>query len=421
MKVLLVNFTDTGGGAARAAYRLHRGLLSARVSSQLVVQKKGCDDDTVQPPRTDIGQKMAQLRPSLSKSPLSLYRKRQPVEFSLEWIPDLFQQRIANLQPDVINLHWVNAGFLHVPTIAQLKQPVVWTLHDMWAFTGGCHYSQECDRYKAFCGACPQLGSQQSWDLSRWQWQRKYKYLRDAPLTVVTPSVWLAKCAQQSAIFRDTRVEAIPNGLDLQRYRPVERSLARKLLDLPQDKHLAVFSAIRATGDRRKGFHLLQPALKQLSQAGWGERLELVVMGASEPQNPPELGLKVHYLGSLHDDLSISLVYSAADVFVAPSMYDNLPNTLVEAIACGIPCVAFNVGGIADIIDHQQNGYLAQPYETQDLAHGLAWVLEDGDRHHRLSLSAREKAMSEFSIELQTQRYLALFEDVLAEHLTRKK
>jgi len=170
---------------------------------------------------------------------------------------------------------------------------------------------------------------------------------------------------------------------------------------------------MNATSDRRKGFHLLQPALQSLSKFGWHDRTELVVFGSSQPSNQADLGFKSHYFGKLGDDISLALVYAAADVFVAPSIQDNLPNTVMEAIACGTPCVGFNIGGMPDMIEHQQNGYLAKPYEIEDLAQGIAWVRENPERHQKLSRRAREKTEQEFTLELQARRYLSLFTEIL--------
>jgi glycosyltransferase involved in cell wall biosynthesis len=165
--------------------------------------------------------------------------------------------------------------------------------------------------------------------------------------------------------------------------------------------------------DRRKGFHLLQPALQSLSKSGWQDRIELVVFGASEPKEPADMGFKSHYLGRLSDEISLALVYAAADVFVAPSVQDNLPNTVMEAIACGTPCVAFNIGGMPDMIEHHSNGYLAQPYQVEDLAQGIAWVIDNRERHQKLCDRARQKAEQEFTLEIQARRYQSLFTDIL--------
>jgi glycosyltransferase involved in cell wall biosynthesis len=412
MKSLLVSSFDIEGGAARAAYRLHQGLQSIGLHSQMLVQEKSSNDNSVIAPTTRLAEGISRMKLTFDALPLKLYRQRDSTTFSIQWFPDGIISKISQLEPDIINLHWTNEAFVQVETIAKLNKPVVWSLHDMWAFTGGCHYSQVCDRYIKSCGACPQLHSSKNWDLSRWIWQRKAKALRNPNLTIVAFSSWLAKCASSSSLFKDLRVELIPNGIDTTKYRAIERQVARELLQLPQDKHLVLFGSLKATSDKRKGFHLLQPALQDLSKSGWHDELELLILGASQPENPPDFGFKVHYLGTLSDDLALALVYSAADVFVLPSTQENLANTVMEALACGIPCVAFNIGGMPDMIEHQKNGYLAQPYKIEDLAQGIAWVLENGERHQKLSHRSREKVEQEFTLELQAYRYLSLFKEV---------
>jgi glycosyltransferase involved in cell wall biosynthesis len=414
MKVLHLNTSDINGGAARAAYRLHQGLQRIGLTSQMLVQDQVSDDSTVVKPATKLQRGLAKIQPILNVLPLLLFSpQRDRVPYSLQWFPDAISSQIAQIAPDIINLHWISDGYIQIETLAKLNKPIVWTLHDMWPFTGGCHYSQECDRYTKSCGACPQLGSTRDGDLSRWVWRRKARAWNNLNLTIVTPSNWLATCARSSSLFEGLRIEVIPNGLDLQKYKPIERSLARKLLDFPQDKQLILFGAMKSTSDRRKGFHLLLPALQKLSQSEWQKRLELVVFGASEPLEPPDFGFKANYIGKLSDDISLSLLYAAADVFVAPSVQDNLPNTVMEALACGTPCVAFKIGGMPDMIEHEQNGYLAQPYEVEDLARGIAWVLEDRERYEKLCDRAREKAEEEFTLELQAQRYLSLYKELI--------
>ncbi|MCP2728632.1 glycosyltransferase family 4 protein [Limnofasciculus baicalensis] len=415
MKVLLINTYDIEGGAARAAYRLHQGLERIGVTSQMLVQEKFSNDAKVIAPKTKFAEGIAKMRQTFGAFPTKFYPQRDSATFSNQWLPDTIAPQVTKLNPDIINLHWINSSYMQIETLAKLKPPLVWSLHDMWAFTGGCHYNQDCDRYTISCGACPQLGSTKDWDISRWVWQRKTKAWKNLNLTVVALSSWLAKCARESSLFKDLRIEVIPNGIDPNRYRPINRQIARQVLNLPQDKQLILFGSLKATSDKRKGFHLLQPALQELSKSGWYDRLELVIFGAERPENPPEFGFNAHYLGTLSDDLSLALVYSAADVFVLPSVQDNLPNTIMEAIACGTPCVAFNIGGMPDMIEHEQNGYLAQAYKTEDLARGIAWVLENEERHQKLSFRAREKVEQEFTMEIQASRYVSLFTQILGD------
>lgn len=413
MKVCLVSQSDSKAGASAAAYRLHQGLHQSGANATMLVGNKTRDDFTVLSSENKIAKGWIKLVPTLDTLPLKFYPQRDHTFYSLEWLPDAIASKISQIDPDVINLHWVNAGYLQVETIAKLKKPIIWTLHDMWAFTGGCHYSGECDRYTKSCGSCPQLRSNRNWDISRWVWQRKAKAWQHLNLTIVTPSTWLAERARASSLFQGLRIEVIPNAIDTQSYKPVDQKIAKHLLGLPQDKHIILFGAANATGDPRKGFHLLLPALQRLSQSNQ-DKIEIVIFGASQPSNPPNFGFKTYYLGRLYDDISLSLIYAAADVFVAPSIQDNLPNTVMEALACGTPCVAFKIGGMPDLIDHQKCGYLAQPFVIEDLAQGISWVIEDTERHYQLRENARKKTEKNFTLLIQSSRYLALYGQVIA-------
>ncbi|ASC70442.1 Glycosyltransferase family 1 [Halomicronema hongdechloris C2206] len=412
MKSLILSTSDIEGGAARAAYRLHQGLQAMGSPSQLLVRAKFSGDKSVIVEKSML----TKLGPPMNTLMMRRYPQRQRKLFSSQWFPDAIASQVARLNPDVVNLHWVSNGFLRIETLAKLKKPLFWTLQDMWPFTGGCHYSEACDRYQQACGRCPQLKSNRERDLSRSIWQRKRKAWKGINLTIVTPSHWMADCVRASSLLQHRRVEVIPFCLDTSLYRPLPTALARQALNLPADKRLVLFGALSATSDHRKGFHLLVPALKRLSQqAQWQDTVELAVFGSSAPATPVDLGFKAHYLGSFQDDLSLALIYSAADVMVVPSLYESFGQTTSEALACGTPVVAFNATGPKDVVDHQLNGYLASPYDVDDLAHGIGWILADPERHQRLSLQAREKAEHAFPLRRQAQAYLTLFEQVLSQ------
>ncbi len=417
MNVLHLSAYDIKGGAARAAYRLHQGLKSLGVNSHMLVQEKSTADYTVVGPKGELRQAIARSKIMLDKLPLKLMHRQRPASnfFSLQWLPERSYHRIQTLQPDIINLHWIGSGFVRPQTMARLKRPLVWTLHDMWAFTGGCHYAGSCERYQHSCGICPALNSDADQDVTRWQWLTKSKAWSALNLTIVAPSEWLAQCAKSSSLLRHARIEVIPAGLDLQVYRPIPPVQARKLTQFPMDKKLLLFSAMDATSDPRKGFQYLQRALQQL-KAKWHDRLELVVLGASPPAQPVDLGLKVHYLGNLSDDLTLAATYAAVDAMVITSVQDNLPNVVLEAMACGTPCIGFKLGGIPDMIDHQINGYLAKPLDVDDLSHGINWVLDDVERLNRLSHQARAKTEQAFALERQSRRYQRLYQELLATH-----
>ncbi|GAB1545069.1 glycosyltransferase family 4 protein [Scytonema sp. NUACC21] len=415
MKILHLSTQDIGGGAARAAYRLHKGLQYAGLDSQMLVQEKLSNDKTVFAPKVRLFQGIAKTKLTFETLPLKIYNQRKKTPFFTQWLPDRVVPQVAHINPDIINLHWISASFVKIETLAKLKPPLVWTLHDSWGFTGGCHVIGECDRYKLSCGNCPQLNSHSDGDLSRWVWQRKAKAWKNLNLTLVSPSSWLAQCARSSSLFQNLRIEVIPHGLDTQKYRPLHKALGREIFNLPQDKKIILFGAIEATSDRNKGFHLLQPALQELSKSGRKDDWELVIFGASQPDNPPDLGFKTHYLGHFYDDISLATVYSLADVMLMPSLQESFGQTASESLACGTPVVAFNATGLKDIIDHEQNGYLAKPYEVKDFAKGINWILENPERYQKLSFYAREKAEREFTLQIQAERYSALFQEILRE------
>ena len=415
MNLVILNSYDNVGGAAIATYRLHRGLLSIGVDSRLMVLHKGTNDPTViaPEPQSRLKNRIASFYARRDEGITRSCKAEGNRYFSPARCPDQLASRADAFNPDLVHLFWVNSGFLKIETLKQFKKPVVWTLHDMWPFTGGCHYDDECGRFQQSCGKCPILGSESDHDLSRQIWERKRKSWRGAPIVVVATSHWLAGMARSSSLFKDQRIEVIPNGIDTDKYKPLDKYVSREAYGLPHDKHLVLFSAFSATTDKRKGNHLLVPALSKMAQRGWGGRTELVVIGASAPKNPPDLGMKVHYMGNFHDEISQVLLYSAADVTVAPSMQENLSNTVMESLSCGTPVVSFNIGGMPDMIDHQASGYLANPFEPDDLAAGMIWVLDNKARHDKLSQHSRKTVVDRFDLRTVANRYLTLYQDIL--------
>lgn len=414
MKVLTLSAHDATGGAARAALRLHEGLRALGIRASMWVQNKTGDDPTVFGPAGKLARFIGRLRPDIDSLPTMLYPRRKRVIFSPAVLPDNLPAIVDEFDPDIVHLHWVGGGFMRVETLRRLQRPLIWTLHDSWAFTGGCHVPFDCMRYRERCGACPALGSTREADLSRRLWQRKRHALNGVDLTIVCPSRWLRDCAAASSLFDGRRIERIPNGLDLSRFKPMDKRMARELLGLPQDKKLILFGALRAAGDQNKGLHLLVPALRALADQGYADQARTMVMGASASDDLKNAGLEATFLGRLHDDVSLALCYSAADVFVSPSIQENLPNAVMEALACGTPAIAFAIGGMPDLIEHQVTGYLATPFESGDLAQGIHWVLQDRERWARLSGKARAKVEQEFSLEYIARRYAALYGETLA-------
>lgn len=413
MNLLMLNAFDDQGGAAIATYRLHSGLRSIGIDSKLLVQKKGTDDYSVIGPRARWKRMAVALRPYLDRLPANFYPARQSSLFSTAWFPDGLASEIAEMNPDIVHLFWLNAGFFRIETLKNIRQPIVWTLHDMWPLTGGCHYDEECGRFQTSCGNCPQLNSEKERDLSRRVWARKKESWREANMVVVATSQWLAQMARSSSLLGARRIEVIPNGIDVDVYKPIDKATARAAYNLPKEKCLILFSAFGAISDKRKGNHFLMEALKGLLNTSLRDRIELVLVGASEPAQIPDFGFKVHYMGQLKDEVSQVLLYSAADVVVAPSVQENLSNTVMESLACGTPVVAFNIGGMPDMIEHRRNGYLAAPFDVGDLAEGMAWVLADEMRHEELSANARKTVVERYSLPIVAERYQQLYKSLL--------
>jgi glycosyltransferase involved in cell wall biosynthesis len=414
MKVLHISTSDINGGAARAAYRLHQGLQKSNaIESYMLVQNQASKDRNVISQPHKVAKGASAIRLPLDKLPLKFYKKRKKTSFSIQWLPDFLPEKILRESPDVIHLHWVNQGFMKIETLEKFNIPVVWTLHDMWPFTGGCHYTEECSNYQDSCGRCPQLGSLKHNDLSKFIWSRKEKSWKNLDLTIVSPSRWMAASAAASSLFKDKRIEVIPHGLNLETYKPIDKNCARSALNLPPDMKIILFGAVNGTDDPRKGFKFLISALKKIPQTHIVDKIEVAIFGHSRYPLDNEIKFKCHYLGGFQDDISLSLVYSAADVMIVPSIQESFGQTASEALACGLPVVAFDATGLKDIVDHKQNGYLAKAFDVDDLSQGISWILEDSTNRKALSVQAREKAVEEYSLELQSERHLNLYKELL--------
>jgi glycosyltransferase involved in cell wall biosynthesis len=410
----LVVSHNLDGGAGGAAYLLHRSLLDAGIDSHMLVQFDSRGTEGIHAaPTNRLSWRLAFRRGPIDRLPVRLYRDRvRPNSIWPLWLPSgLLPRRVEEFAPDVINLHWILDGLLSIEQVARLGRPLVWTMHDMWPFTGGCDYSLGCERHTGRCGACPVLGSDAERDLSRGVWRRKERAWSGLEITAVAPSRWLADQARRSSLFRDHRVEVIPTGIDTAVFKPMERSAARRLLNLPPDITLVMFGAHDDTP--RKGMEHLVEGLRHLAHEGSGPGLAALVVGPPSLSAGLDVGVPVHALGRIGDPYAMAAVYSAADVVVIPSVWENLPLVGLEALACGTPVVAFRADtGIVDIVDHAETGYLARAFDAEDLARGIEWVTADSERHARLSRTARAKAEREYTLEATARRYTEVFEQV---------
>ena len=412
MKILNVSNSDIASGAPQATYRLHKALLDAGIESQMLVQFKSSDDFTVMGPITRIQKMIGRLRIHLDPLPVYLYKDRKKQLFSPSWVPfSTIVNRINTISPDLVHLHWINGGMMRIEDIVKIKAPIVWSLHDNWGFTGGCHVMWECEKYKDACGACPRLGSSKENDLSRSVFNRKQKtFSKLKNMTVIGLSNWLANCAKESSLFKNNHVICLPNPINTKNFAPLDKIEARKLFNLLEDKKLVLFGAQSATTDINKGFNKLTEALKNINT----QNVELVVFGSSQPKQTQNFKQPVNYLGYLHDNLSLRALYSAADVMVVPSIQEAFGQTASESMACGTPVVAFGATGLLDIVDHRVNGYLAKPFDTNDLAQGIDWVL-NAENYSELCKNAQDKVLKEFDSKVVANKYIELYEKILTQ------
>jgi glycosyltransferase involved in cell wall biosynthesis len=410
VKVLIVNASDISGGAGRAAIRLHIALISAGIDSKMLVQKKISSEFTVIGPKTNIEKAIGLVRPMLDQLIVRFYKDRTKTLFSPSCLPfsNIIDQ-INYINPDIVHLHWICGGMMRIEDITKVKAPIVWSLHDNWAFTGGCHIMWDCDKYKDSCGACPRLGSKNENDLSRKIFNRKKKVFgKKKDMTIVGLSKWLNNCSKNSKLLKKKLHIHLPNPIDTHIFKPFGQDRSRELWRLPKDKKLILFGANSTTSDINKGFIELSEALQKLQD----KNIELVIFGSGKPKKSQNFGFKTYYLGHLHDDVSLVTLYSAVDVMVVPSLQENLSNVIMESMACGTPVVGFNVGGNSDMIEHKINGYLATPLDTSDLKDGVEWVLKNNNCKE-ICQNAREKVVTEFDSSIVVEKYIHLYSEVI--------
>jgi glycosyltransferase involved in cell wall biosynthesis len=413
MRVVHLSTSDREGGAARAASRIHKGMRSAGIESTMFVAKKSGDDIHTFGPGSASGKVVFEAVKRLDRLPLSLIRSPDDKPRTVGLLGAFPMEKCLKLNPDIVQLHWITGGFLTPMGLMNLREkPIVWRLADMWPFAGSEHYVGSSTRFiEGYSWKNREYGG---FDVDQFVWRTKrFAYSRLENLTLVAPSNWMAESARSSSLFRNRRIEVIPTGHETEVFRPFPKDLARELFGISPRGHLLMFGATNAMEDSRKGIHFVTEAVKALAQGPRGTNFELAIFGASEPATGNPFPVKTHFLGKLQDDLSLAMAYSAADVFLAPSLEENLPNTVIESMACGTPCVVFDSGGVSDLVKDQVNGVLVGNSSPQAIANGIEWLTENPNRWGNISENARRHISDNFSITQQTRRFLELYDDIL--------
>jgi glycosyltransferase involved in cell wall biosynthesis len=416
MKVLHISISDGGGGAARAAYRIHGCIKKSGVSSEMLVLNKVTDDLSVRVYKpTNFERIVNKFQKRIDSKVRSGFKTRNQVLHSFGMIGHKnIVHEINNSDADIVNLHWV-CGMISVKQISKIKKPIVWTLHDMWPFCGGEHYNlnEEDGRYRDGYSISNRSKYESGEDLNARCWGLKMKYWENLNFVIIGDSQWLMECAKESQLFKKLSCSAIGYPLDMQAvWQPVDKAFARQQLGISPDVKVIVMGAIGGISDVRKGGDLLISALKS-SRFKDIKDVELLIYGQSEPQENLDIPFKAHWVGPIADDRKLALVNSAADVAVIPSRQEAFGQTVLEAQACGIPVVAFNIGGIPDIVEHNMSGYLARPFDTDDLARGIVKILADDEKRGSMSKRARDTSLRKFSFDKVAIEYKEIYLETL--------
>lgn len=432
MNIVLVNKSDRVGGAAVACRRLQKALIKTGADAKLLVQEKNDDDQTVEATGTGFWKKKKNFLFFVLERLYFLFyeaSKEARFAFSPAIIGENIHENYLIRNADIIHIHWFNQGFLSLKSLKKLialNKPIVWTLHDMWAFTGGCHYSGDCKNYMDNCGNCPFLKKPSEKDLSYKILKKKKKILKklvrsassqtdfpaDANITFVTCSDWLKEKAKKSSLLKDFNVFSIPNPIDRKLFYPMDKKLIRQKLLLQNNKKFILFAAANIF-DKRKGLNYLLKALKLAEKNSLKPAdFEILTFGKSDSAVFNNLPFKINNLGVLSKVEKIAEAYNAADLFVLPSLEDNLPNTIMESLACGTPVLAFKTGGIPEMIEHKKNGYLADYKSVEDLKNGIDFFMNH-PQPETLCKNSVEKVQQAYSEKVVAEKYQEVYQKVI--------
>ena len=412
MKIVHLSTFTAEGGAGIATFRIHKKLLEKGVMSDLLVlRSSGTQLPAVTEVKTgwlyrakdyffyrfDIFFFIKKIRPGAQKFSFNYFRRISINKHSL----------IRNA--DIVCLYWVGANFLTPKQIGRMNKPMIWRLSDKWPFTGGCHYSNDCKRYEDHCGNCPQLITNKKKDFTWFGWKRKHQAWQNKNITVVAPSRWIADAAGRSSLFKNNSIIRIPTGVDPDVFKPMSKEEARKALNIPIASKVILFGAYNALRSIYKGAIYFRKMIEQLA----GEDCTFLIFGAGKNDYTDDSYKNVRFLGALRDESDLCQAYNAADFFICSSTEDNLPNTVLESMACGTPCIAFkDSGGVVDVIEHKANGYLAEFKNVEDMVAGISWI-NDANKEGKISANAREKILKEFTLEKQVDSFIALYRSIL--------
>lgn len=418
MNIVHLVTTDIGG-AARAAIRINEAInksKSKEYNSKIIVANKSSINTNIYTLEKNKFYKIKRvIYYFINRISLCKYSPKQPFSNEIIGFNVLKYKEIE--KADIINIHWINGGMISYSTLNKLKnsnKKIVWTLHDMWAFTGGCHYDEECGRYESKCSKCKVLNSQNKNDLSTVIQNKKSKIYSNFDINIIGCSKWISESAKKSSLLYDKYNINIPNPINVDIFKPINKEIAKDILNIKTDKKIILFGAMSSTSDKRKGFSYLLESIKKLEK----DKYLAVIFGNKNENSEIEKYIETKYIGQLLDDYSLSVLYNCADVFVAPSIQENLANTVMEALSCSVPVVAFNIGGMSDMIKHKLNGYLSKPLDSDSLTIGIKYCTENTIE---MGKYARKYVLENYTYEIIGEKYRNFYDEILINRNELKK
>jgi glycosyltransferase involved in cell wall biosynthesis len=422
VKVLHINTYPGNGGAGRACSRLNLALQEQGIDSEIAVNFTFSKNNEVHDFSSGFLYHWLTAAEIILEGLISkLVLKPVKIPFSFPFFGKNISQNKLVKRADIIHLHWINHAFLRPQDLLKLNKagkPIVWTFHDSNAFTGGCHVRYTCGHFEKECGNCPLLKKSNPNDWSHTIWLSKQKAYSALSFEIIAPSHWMSQSIKRSKLLDDRNIHVVPNTLDTDKFKPFDKIEARKKLGISTDKFIIMSGFMPSRKDLHKGTPYLVEALNILANGNELVKngVELIVFGNRDASNVPEFSIPATFLGTIADDEKLALCYSAADVFVTPSLEDNLPNTVMESLSCGTPVVAFTTGGIPDMVKHKENGYLAQYQSAEDLAQGINWVMEHPDKQ-ALNRESRNGVLENFSEGVIAAKHIEIYKQLLNQTL----
>ncbi len=405
MKVLHVGYSDTRGGAAIAMMRLHQSLIDINVDSKVLVAEKISNDSNVIGPSKSLEVILYEIKQILARQKKYIFKKNDNFSHSLNIFRSNIVKKINEINPDIVNLHWINNELMSIGQINEIKQPIVWTFVDMWPMCGGEHYT-ETRRYRD--GYLKSNKDVKGFDLNRWLWNKKKKNWEKKIKKVVCISEWLKEKAMESDLFGNSKVEKINCNLDLSLWKPVDKNEAKNILNLPSDKKIFLFVSTNGIEDKRKGFEFVDNALNNLSNSR--NDFQLLILGKANSLNKKKYEYKVIDKLLNGNPIELRLIYSACDLILAPSTLEAFGQVALEGASCGTPTVAFNKTGILDIIEHKVNGYLSNYKDQEDFNEGINWILNNDDKN--LLNNCLKVTKEKFDSRLIANKYLDIYKSL---------